>query len=127
MSQQSAVQARLRELYAARVSGDLAAVCACFHDEACLRFAGASGTHPISVAARGAGEFRHLLAIMLKSFTLSEFATISTLIDGQRAAAHWRAKIHSRITGTIVPTEFADLIEMREGRIASYTEFFAPC
>jgi len=82
--------------------------------------------HPLAVSARGVGEYRHLLAIMLKSFTLSDFATLATLVDGEQAAVHWRAQIHSRITGTAVLTEFMVRVQMREGRIAAYTEFFAP-
>lgn len=127
MSEHSDVRPQLQELYAARIRGDLPAVCACFHEEAYLRFAGAGGSHPVAASAHGAKEFGHLLAIMLKSFKLAEFATLSVLVDGQRAAVHWRALVHSRITGTVVPTEFADLIEVRGGRIVSYIEFFAPC
>jgi hypothetical protein len=39
---------------------------------------------------------------------------------------HWRARINSRITGTSVLTEFVDMFEVRNGLIATYTEFFAP-
>ena len=42
------------------------------------------------------------------------------------AAVHWRAKIHSRITGTSVLTELVDVVEIKNGRIASYIEFFVP-
>jgi ketosteroid isomerase-like protein len=35
--------------------------------------------------------------------------------------------IHSKITGALVPTELVDLIEVRDGHIVSYTEFFVPC
>jgi ketosteroid isomerase-like protein len=38
---------------------------------------------------------------------------------------HWRANIHSKITGATVPTELVDLVEVRNGRIVSYIEFFA--
>jgi ketosteroid isomerase-like protein len=48
------------------------------------------------------------------------------LIDGAQAAVHWRAKIYSRITGTTVLTELIDVVAVRDGRIASYTEFFVP-
>ena len=126
MTDRSTIEARLQELYAARVRGDKLAVCACFCDDAVLHFAGASGNNPIAVGASGALEFRQLLSLMVKSFTLSEFTTLATLIDGARAAVHWRARIHSRITGSSVLTEFMDMFEVREGRIASYTEFFAP-
>ena len=76
--------------------------------------------------AVGIAEFRPLLAIMIKSFKLSEQTILSMLIDGNKAAVHWRAKIYSRITGTTVLTELVDVVEVRDGRIASYTEFFVP-
>jgi ketosteroid isomerase-like protein len=76
--------------------------------------------------AVGNSEFRPLLAIMIKSFKLSEHSVLTMLIDGQRAAVHWRAKVYSRISGTTVLTELMDLVEVRDGRVASYIEFFVP-
>jgi ketosteroid isomerase-like protein len=52
---------------------------------------------------------------------------LSVVIDGDRAAAHWRVDIHSKITGVVVPTELVDLVEVSGGRVTSYREFFAPC
>jgi hypothetical protein len=51
---------------------------------------------------------------------------LDMLIDGMKAAVHWRAGVHSRITGTIALTEFVTLAEVRDTRIVSYLEFFAP-
>lgn len=117
----------LLELYAARVRGDLAAVCATFTNDASFQVAGAgSNASPVAMKAVGVAEFRPLLAIMIKSFKLSEQTILSMLIDGGKAAVHWRAKIHSRIAGTTVLTELVDVVEVRDGRIASYTEFFVP-
>ena len=76
---------------------------------------------------RGIGEIRSWLAIMVKTFKLNRREELSTMIDGARSAVHWRADIHSRITGAIVSTELIDLIEVRAGRIVSYIEYFVPC
>lgn len=116
----------LRELHEARVRGDLAAMLGNFTEDASFRIAGASDGKPISIDATGSGEFRPWLAMMVKAFRLSDYSLLSLLIDGARAAAHWRVTIHSRITGTAVPTELVDLLEVRDGRIAAYTEFFTP-
>jgi ketosteroid isomerase-like protein len=35
--------------------------------------------------------------------------------------------IHSKITDTMTSTELVDLLEVRDGQIASYIEFFVPC
>jgi len=116
----------LRELYAARVRGDLDAVCRSFSDDAKFQIAGASKANPIAVTSVGVDEFRPLLALMIKAFKLSDPAILSMIIDGPKAAVHWRVKVHSRITGITVLTELIDVIEIRDGRIASYTEFFVP-
>jgi ketosteroid isomerase-like protein len=116
----------LRDLYAARVSGDVAAVYEKFSRNARLQIAGASHSTPVAVKAVGADEYRPLLAIMIKTFKLSDEQILSLVIDGTRAAVHWRAKIFSRLTGTTVVTELVDMIEMRDGRIGSYVEFFTP-
>jgi ketosteroid isomerase-like protein len=121
------IERLLLELYAARVRGDLAAVCAKFTNDANFQVAGASSNaSPIAMKAVGVSEFRPLLAIMIKSFKLTEQTILTLLIDGTKAAVHWRAKVHSRITGTTVLTELIDVVEVKDGRIGSYTEFFVP-
>src|SRR2546430_13289281 len=109
----------LRGLYAARVSGDLAAVYEKFSPDARFQIAGASHSTPVAVTAVGAGEYRPLLAIMIKTFKLSDEQIVSLVIDGAKAAVHWRVNIFSRLTGTTVLTELVDMIEIRNGRIGS--------
>jgi ketosteroid isomerase-like protein len=114
----------LHELYAARVRGDLDGVCKTFSHNAKFRIAGTSHGSPIAITAIGANEIRQWLSLMIKSFQLTDFAIQSIIIEGAKAAVHWRARIHSRITGATVFTELVDLVQVGEGRIASYTEFF---
>ncbi len=120
------VEQLLRELYAARIDGPLDRLCGVFATDAHFRIAGTSDGKPIAIAAHGIGEIRPWLAMMVKTFKLANHQIISMIIDGPRAAVHWRADILSRITGTVVPTQLVDLIEVRETRIASYIEFFVP-
>ena len=117
----------LRDLYAARLRGDLDAVCGSFSDDARLQVAGASRPSPLAVKTSGAREYRALFNVMLKSFKISDLTILSIIIDGAKAAVHWRAKVYSRITGTTAPTELIDLVEVDDGgRITRYTEFFIP-
>jgi ketosteroid isomerase-like protein len=118
------IERSLLDLYAARVRGDIDAVCKSFSDNARFEIAGASQS-PVAVTSAGVGEFRALLTLIIKSFKLEDQAILSMIIEGNKAAVHWRAKINSRITGTSVPTELIDLVECDEdGRITRYTEFF---
>jgi ketosteroid isomerase-like protein len=116
----------LHQLYAARLGADLPGICATFTDDAEFQIAGANGASPTAIRAVGVGEFRPLLAIMVKTFKLSDQVILSTLIDGAKAAVNWRVNILSKLTGTTVLTEMVDVIEVRDGRIGSYKEFFVP-
>jgi ketosteroid isomerase-like protein len=116
----------LAALYAARAAGALEALCALFAPDAVFKISGSSDGKPIALAARGSEELRSWLAVLVKTFRLTHHEILSIVIDGERAAVHWRASIHSRITGASVATELVDLIEMRAGRIGSYIELFVP-
>lgn len=127
MTNRLEVEKIVQDLHAARVEGRLAALCALFAPEATFRIAGASDGKPIAIAAKGNTEIRAWLAVMLKTFKLNHYRLLLVVIDGNRAAAHWQVDIHSKITGVVVTTELVDLIEVHEGRVTSYREFFAPC
>ena len=127
MTNRLEVEKIVRELHAARVEGRLDALLGLFAPGATFRIAGASDGKPIAIAAKGSAEIRAWLALMLKTFKLNEYRQLSLVIEGARAAAHWRVDIHSKITGVVVPTELVDLVEVVDGRITSYREFFAPC
>jgi ketosteroid isomerase-like protein len=126
MMDREQVAGLLRGLYAARLRGDLDTMCKAFADDAVFQIAGAGQVTSVSSRAAGIGEIRPLLGVMIKTFKLRDHAILDLLIDGAKAAVHWRAGVHSRITGSIALTEFAAIVETRDARIASYLEFFAP-
>ena len=126
MTERREVEELLRALHAARIEANLERLCALFAADARLRIQGTSDGKPIAVGASGIGQIRPWLAILVKTFRLSEYKLLSLTIEGERAAAHWRVDIHSKITGALIPTELVDLLEIRGGQIASYVEFFVP-
>jgi ketosteroid isomerase-like protein len=116
----------VRELHAARIDGQLARMCAVFAEDATFRIAGSSEGKAIAIAASGLNEIRPWLAMLVKAFRLTQYEPSPSVIEGDRAMIHWRAHIHSKITGVIVPTELVDMVEVRYGRISSYFELFVP-
>jgi ketosteroid isomerase-like protein len=114
----------LRDLYAARLSGDLDGVCRTFAANGRFQIASATEDSPVAIKAAGVEEFRPLLAFMIKTFRLRDL-TIRTLnVEGDKATVHWQARVRSRITGATVATEFIDIVEVRDGRIANFNEVF---
>lgn len=126
MTDRSRLEALLQELYAARAAGELDRLCALFASDALLKISGSSDGKPIAIAAHGAQEVRSWLGVLVKTFRLSRHEVLSMVIDGSRAAVHWQASIHSRITGASVATELVDMVETRDGQIISYIELFVP-
>lgn len=126
MISRAEIGGRLRELYDARVRSDLEAICGLFAPDARFEIASASHGNPVAVNARGRDEFRPLLKLLLRTFRVTDQSILSMIIDEPKAAVHWRAAIHSRITGAAVLTEFMDIVEFDDGHIASYIEFFVP-
>ena len=126
MAERAEIEGILRELYAARVEAHIERVCSLFADDAAFRISGSSDGKPIAISARGTQEIRMWLTMMLKTFRLARYQVLETLIDGPRAAVHWRAEINSRITGRVVPTELVDVVAFRDRSIAAYSEFFVP-
>lgn len=126
MMDRSSIEELLQALYAARAGGELERLCGLFAPEARFKISGSSDGKAIAIAAQGAAEIRSWLGVMVKTFRLTRHEILSVLVDGSRAAVHWRSDIHSRITGVTVTTELMDLIEVHDGRITSYVELFVP-
>lgn len=126
MTDREAAERTVRELHSARIGGDLAGMCRLFADHGRFEIAGASADKPIAIRVQGIAEFKPWLAMLTKVFKLSDYGLIALIVDGPRVAAHWRANIYSKITGVTVATELVDLIELRDGHIQSYNEFFVP-
>ena len=116
----------LRELYAARLAGDLGGVCRLFTNDAKFEIIGTSHMSPTAISAMGLDQIRTWMTLLIKTFQLTDQTILSMIIDDARAAVHWRAKVRSRITGATVLTDLVDLVQIRGGHIASYTEFFVP-
>ena len=126
MTDRGNIEQLLRELHAARIDGQLARMCAVFAEDATFRIAGSSEGKAIAIAASGLDEIRPWLAMLVKTFRLTQYEPSPSVIEGERAMIHWRAHIHSKITGSVVPTELVDMVEARNGRISSYFELFVP-
>jgi ketosteroid isomerase-like protein len=126
VSERAVAEHLIQQLHAARVGGDLAALCRLFAEEGRFEIAGASADKPVAIRADGLAAFRPWLAMLLKVFRLSDYTLLSLIVEGPRAAAHWRANIYSKVTGITVPTELVDLVELKGERIVSYNEFFVP-
>ena len=114
----------MREFYTARERGDLEAALRLFSADVGVQIASARQGNPVAIKANGISELRPLLALLIKTFKLSDLTILSMVIDRARATVHWRVNVRSRITGAVVSTELIDIAEVRDGRILDFNEVF---
>jgi len=122
MSDRGSVEKLLREAYEARVRGDIETIGRIFADNARFEIAGSSQVSPIPARVEGAG-IRPLLGQVIKTFQMSDLRILSMIIEGSKAAVHWRVKVRSSVTGETADTQLIDMIEVKDGRIVSFVEF----
>jgi ketosteroid isomerase-like protein len=123
VAERNHIERTLREAYAARQRGDIDAILRLFTPDAQFTMAGSPQMSPVAMQVEGAEPFRAALQGMIKTFIVEGHEIVSILVDGDRAAVHWRAQIRSSVTGEVLRSELCDLVYFRGGRIASFHEF----
>jgi ketosteroid isomerase-like protein len=123
MADRQQMEQTLRQAYAARCCGDSSALGPLFRENALFRLAGAPQASPIASEVRGAQDIQAHVHRLIETFAFSDHEILSMVIDGNKAAVHWRATVHANATGERATTEFFDLVEFDDDRIASFTQF----
>ncbi|MEJ0005674.1 MAG: nuclear transport factor 2 family protein [Steroidobacteraceae bacterium] len=126
MTDRATVEQLLNALYAARMNGPVDQLASLFAPGVHFRIAGTSDGKPIAITADGIQAVRPWLAMLVKTFRVCDHQRLLTLVEGDHAAVHWSATIHSRITGAQVSTELVDLVRISDRQIVSYAEIFVP-
>ncbi len=119
----SEVESIVRQAYAARKRNDLEGCLAVFAEKPMFRMAGAKLASPIAITSTGTVELRKTLGDLISAFEWIDHTIVSMVIQGSKAAVHGRVKLEAAATGDVVETEIADFIEVKDGRIVSFTEF----
>lgn len=117
------LESSLRAAYGARMRGELDAVVATFAPDAVFRLAGSPQASPIALRAAGTESVRAHMGRLIDAVAFDEHEIVSILVDGSRVGVHARVKLRARASGETATTELFDLIEFRDGKIASFTEF----
>ena len=73
---------------------------------------------------KGCDGMRAALNELVDAFEFQQLDIVDSVVEGSRAAIHIRFTVRSRATGKTAVTESLDLLEFRDGKLASYTQFF---
>lgn len=118
METRAEIERILDRAYAARQKQDVNAVFECFGSDGRFRQNGLDRPAADREAARSA------LQDLFDAFDLLEFQGHCRVIEPPRAVVYWRGKFRAKQSGEVAETDILDLIEIKDGKIASLTTFF---
>ena len=116
MDTRETIESILDTAYAARQRRDYEGAAACFTEDGCFKANGSLGTSSRT-------EQHMALKATFEQFELLAFTQHCRIIDPPQAVVHWRGTFRAK-NGKVGDTDILDLIEVRDGRIASLTTFF---
>ena len=105
MTDRAEIERVIRAAYAARKAGDLDAIGKTFTKDARLRIAGSTEVSPVAVKAEGVKNLQAVLKEMITVFEWVDQEILSMVVEGEKAAVHWRGTIRSTATGETIRTE----------------------
>jgi ketosteroid isomerase-like protein len=118
MTSRADIDQILDRAYAARKKHDVQGVFECFTSDGQFRQGGQDEARVDAVVSRAG------LQGLFDAMELVESHEYRRVIEAPLAVVHWRGKFHARNTGETRETEVLDLVEVRDGKIASLTTFF---
>jgi ketosteroid isomerase-like protein len=108
----------LEEVYAARKTNDVKQILECFAEHGRYAAVGKES------AAAGRAAQTSALGGVVGAFELLDYKIHCMVIEGPHAAVHWRGKFRATATDKVAETDLLDLVEVRDGRIVSFNNYF---
>ena len=113
----------LKSFYAARIEGEVEALGGMFADDAHFRIVGSPEFSMLATSVQGCESITGLFRTITDTFALDAFSMEDLLMDGNKAAVRWSARVQNITSGETFTTELADFIEIGGGKIISLSEF----
>ena len=125
MTTRNEIETVLRAAYAARVGGDLEGTLAAFHPDVQFRLNGrGTGLTAMSDALSGHASLRPALAQLIKTFRFDDWREVALIVDGERAALHWRARVTNTVSGKSDMLDVVDVCRFQDGKIVEFLQSF---
>ena len=123
MTDSETIRKIVRSTYEARSRGDLDETMASFADDVVFEFYG-QGTDLPSMAseARGKAAVQRIIKELIDNFRLSDWQEVSLVVEGSKAALHWRANVTFTQNGRSEKFDVFDFLTFRDGKIVDFRQ-----
>lgn len=123
MTDRAAVEALIRDAYAARHRGDLDALMGYMHLDCSYRLAGGPQAAEVFAQPEGRAAVREQMAGLIAAYVFSDIEELALTVDGDKATLHWRANVACKPTGRSGAFEIMDVFTIVDGKLKSITQF----
>ncbi len=114
------LKARVRRAYLARAAGDLDGTLAGFTPDATLHVNAAGvGAATMDGNPSDGPALQSAVQNFIENFRFDDYEEISLVVEGDKGALHWRAKVVCIPTGRSAVLDAVDMMTFRDGRIAT--------
>lgn len=113
----------VRSFYTRRLTNDPDAVIETFAPDARFIMAGSPAASRIAIRAETPEDMHGLVRILVGDWRWTGVDFHAIIIDENRAAVHYRLSTEHVPTGRTVESDLVDLMTVRDGKIAEFTEF----
>jgi ketosteroid isomerase-like protein len=114
----------MRKVYADRVRGDVDAIVGAFTPDAKFKLNASAPQKAVVHATAGAMGMKTALTQLVNDWEFETCDIVDAVVEGSKAAVRIRFKVKARKTGNTAVTESLDLVEFKDGKVVSYTQFF---
>ena len=121
MTSRTQIEDTIRDLWGARLQGDLEGTLKGVAEGAVFSL-NARGTGEKSMSERSTGKaaIRPVLRQLIENWRFDDWKQISLLIDGEKALLHWTARVTCVPTGKSENFDVFDLIKFQDDKIVDY-------
>jgi ketosteroid isomerase-like protein len=123
MGDRAAIDGIVTKAYAARAAKDLDAIAAIFKPDATFHMVGSPATFPAAGRAAGEAQLKAAIGSLIQTFDFLDQKMVTSVIEDNKAAVHWRIRVKHNPSGKIFETEILDIWTIDGGRVASLVQF----
>ncbi|NNM71760.1 nuclear transport factor 2 family protein [Enterovirga aerilata] len=123
MADKAALERVIREIYDARIRGDVDGILRHTAESVEFSIAGCGASSAIPCSVTGQAPLRDLMRHLISAFEFRNGRILDLMIDGDRAIVHWRVHVKAPASGEEAHTELVDLIRFSGEKVLSFRQF----
>ena len=123
MADKNTLETVIRDIYDARMRGDVEGIIRHTDDKVEFSIAGCAASSAVPCKVSGQQALRDVMGQLIASFEFRNGRVMDLIVDGDRAVVHWRIQVKAPASGEEAETELVDLVQFAGDKVLSFKQF----